>query len=115
MTFGLLACGLFGWHSRAQTSGVRLSIEVLPIQGVRLSWTTDAGGVVLQRANSLTAPLIWNPAPGTPTQQNNRFTMSFDTSGNDGLTYGSPLLVPLVGGSGGGGVDAIPNVTEGRG
>src|SRR5437016_7790561 len=73
-----------GWHSRAQTSGIRLSIEVLPIQGARLSWTTDAGGVVLQRANSLTAPLIWNPAPGTPTQQNNRFTISFDTSGAEG-------------------------------
>ena len=35
-------------------------------------------------------------------------TLPPNPSANDGLTYGSPLLVPLVGGSGGGGTSGIP-------
>jgi len=70
----LLAQGVFG---------PRLFIDSEAGQRVRLSWTNNPSGLILQRANSLTAPLIWNAAPGTPMPQNDRFTISFDTSGTE--------------------------------
>ena len=77
----VLVCLGATWPLAQGILGPRLSIDSQGGQRVRLTWTNNPSGLILQRANSLTAPIIWNSPAGTPAQKNNEFSIFFDSAG----------------------------------
>src|SRR5437867_1450474 len=81
--FVILGCGLVLLRSRAQSTATRLSIESTANQQVRLSWPNDGGQLVLQRADSLQPPIVWQNSRNVPLIDNNRFSLTLDTSARE--------------------------------
>jgi hypothetical protein len=74
----------------------RLLIQPLAGSKVAVTWTNDGSGFVLEQASSIGSPTLWQPIQQIPLEQNNQFSVTFDTSiGNRFFRLHGPPLTSI--------------------